>query len=110
VKAVYVRGGLVSFKSLLDSPFCYFPHDAVIPGILQSDNYGLADIAKMHEQRGLRLEGLVDGLNRRVDQKAIEKEYRNVMFSRPAHNLMVLRERPSAPADVAAWLTAQVKK
>src|SRR5262249_44168404 len=34
VKAVYARGGLVSYRSLLDSPFCYYPHDAVIPGAI----------------------------------------------------------------------------
>ena len=32
VRAVAVRGGLVSYASLLDSPFFYVPHDAVVPG------------------------------------------------------------------------------
>src|SRR5262249_33191361 len=34
IRAVYARGGLASFRSLLDSPFCYVPHDAIIPGAL----------------------------------------------------------------------------
>src|SRR5262249_41581367 len=29
IRPVYVRGGLAEFRSLLDSPFCYVPHDAV---------------------------------------------------------------------------------
>jgi dienelactone hydrolase len=86
VKAVYTRGGLVNFRSLLDSPYCYFPHDAVIPGVLkvvELDTLAAAVSAK----RGLRLEAMVDGLNRRVDQKG-----------------------PSSPAEVAAWLSASITK
>ena len=32
VRAVYVRGGLTGFESLLQGPFYYVPHDALIPG------------------------------------------------------------------------------
>jgi hypothetical protein len=34
IHAVYVRGGLVSFQSLLQSPFLHVPHDALLPGVL----------------------------------------------------------------------------
>ncbi|MBI1831760.1 MAG: hypothetical protein HYR84_09955, partial [Planctomycetes bacterium] len=108
VKAIYVRGGMVSFKSMLDSPFCYFPHDAVIPGVLPASD--LPTLAEAHAKRGLRLEALVDGLNRRVDDKTLKAAYRAAMFSRPAHDLMVLREQPSSAAEVAAWLAGRVKR
>lgn len=102
VKAVYVRGGLVSFQSMLESPFCYFPHDAVVPGALTvSDLDGLAANAKA----GIRLEALVDGLNRRVDQKTLTTAY-----SRAARPGVILREEASSPAEVAAWISTQVKK
>lgn len=108
VKAIYVRGGLVSFRSMLESPFCYFPHDAVIPGVLPVAE--METLALANAKRGLRLEGLVDGLNRRVDEKTLEKAYRAARFSRPAHNLMVLRGNPADPMEVANWFAAQMRK
>ena len=99
VKAIYVRGGLVSFKSMLDSPFCYFPHDAVIPGVLPDND--LDTLAHANRKRGLRMESLVDGLNRRVDQAMLEKTYGKTA---------TVREQASPPAEIAGWLASQVKK
>jgi cephalosporin-C deacetylase-like acetyl esterase len=64
VRAVVVRGGLIGYDSLLRSPFCYVPHDALIPSALTMGDLpvlaaGLAPCA-------LRVQGLVDGLNREV--------------------------------------------
>ena len=64
VRAVYVRGGLTGYHSLLQSPFCYVPHDVVVPGALTAGD--LCDVAAALAPRPLRLEGLVDGLNREV--------------------------------------------
>jgi len=97
VKAVYARGGLVSFQSILDSPFCYFPHDAVVPGLLA--NIDLSSVANANQN--VRLEALVDGLNRRVDQQTLEKTY---------GKFATVRAEPSSQAEVAAWLVAQLKK
>jgi hypothetical protein len=97
VKAVYVRGGLVSYRSTLDSPFCYFPHDAVIPGFIPACHRDT--LAAANAKHALRMEALVDGLNRRVDQQTLDREYGKYA-----------RMEPSSPAEVAAWLTAQVKK
>lgn len=108
VKAIYVRGGMVSFRSMLDSTFCYFPHDAVIPGVLPSND--LPTLADANAKRGLRMEGLVDGLNRRVDDKTLKAAYKAAMFSRPAHDLMTLRSEPATPAEVAAWLAGRLRK
>ena len=108
VKAIYVRGGLVSFRSILDSPFCYFPHDAVIPGILAVTD--LDEFAAANRNRGLRMEALVDGLNRRADQRTLAKAYESATKSRRAKDLLVLRDEPSSPAEVAAWLSTHLKK
>jgi len=108
VKAIYVRGGLVSFRSILDSPFCYFPHDAVIPGILTVMD--LDEFAAANRNRGLRMEALVDGLNRRADQRTLAKAYERATKSRRAKDLLVLRDEPSSPAEVAAWLSTHLKK
>ena len=85
VKAVYVRGGLVSFRSMLDSPYCYFPHDAVIPGVLKANE--MEALTAANAKHGLRMEASVDGLNRRIDDRAI-----------------------STPAQVAAFLSGRGKE
>ncbi|MSQ92998.1 MAG: hypothetical protein EXR98_00410 [Gemmataceae bacterium] len=85
VKAIYVRGGLASFESMLQSPYGFFPHDSVIPGVLP--RMDLDAMVRANEKLAVRREGLVDGLNRRVDQKKL-----------------------AAPAEVAAWLAARIKK
>ncbi len=59
-----MRGGLTGYQSLLQSPFCYVPHDVVVPGALTAGD--LCDVAAALAPRPLRLEGLVDGLNREV--------------------------------------------
>jgi dienelactone hydrolase len=64
VTSVYARGGLASYRSILDSPFCAVPYDAILPGVLKVGD--LPDVAAAISPRPLRLEGRVDGLNRRV--------------------------------------------
>jgi dienelactone hydrolase len=68
VKAVFAFGGLKGYASLLESPFCYVPHDAVVPGALTVGD--LDDVAAALAPRPVRLEGRVDGLNRRVEAGA----------------------------------------
>ena len=65
VRAVYVRGGLTGFESLLQGQFFYVPHDALIPGALTAGD--LCDVAASLAPRPLRMEGLVDGLDRAVE-------------------------------------------
>jgi dienelactone hydrolase len=113
IKGVYVRGGLISMRSVLDSPFCYFPHDAVVPSILaplsMNQVYDFEMLVQTNAKRGLRMEALVDGLNRRADQRTLAKAYETVAKSRRANDLL-LREEPSSPAEVAAWLSTHLKK
>jgi cephalosporin-C deacetylase-like acetyl esterase len=97
VSAVYTRGGLVSYRSALESPFCYFPHDAVIPGVLPQ--HDLNTLAAANAKHALRMEALVDGLNRVVDRQTLDR-----LYGKNA------RAEPSSPADVAAFLVGQLKK
>ncbi len=73
VQRVYVRGGLVGYQSVLESPFVYIPHDVVVPGVLTTGD--LSDVVASLAPRPVCLSQLVDGLNRRVDDSAIQQLY-----------------------------------
>jgi hypothetical protein len=73
IDSVRIRGGLVSFRSILDSPFLYVPHDAMIPGALTAGD--LADVVAALAPRPVQLEALVDGLNRRVTRDELARRY-----------------------------------
>jgi hypothetical protein len=108
VKAVVARGGLVSYRSLLDSPFCYVPHDAVVPGALTTGD--LPDVLAALAPRPVRIEGAVDGLNRRMSEKGltaalepVRKAYgeaRGKVFGAVAYE---------ADEKLAAWLVDALK-
>ncbi len=73
VEAVYVHGGLTGFQDALTSPFCYLPHDVVIPGVLTSGD--MCDVAAAIAPRRLRLDSLVDGSNRRESIEQVRRTY-----------------------------------
>jgi cephalosporin-C deacetylase-like acetyl esterase len=72
-RAVYIHGGLTGYGSLLHSPFCYIPHDAIIPGALTEGD--LCDVAAVLAPRPLRMSQMIDGLNREVSAKELEKTF-----------------------------------
>jgi cephalosporin-C deacetylase-like acetyl esterase len=76
VRAVQVRGGLSSYQSALQGPCCYLPHDVAVPAVLTTGD--LADLAAALAPRPLRLEGLVDGLNRPVAGEFLAAELKPV--------------------------------
>jgi hypothetical protein len=96
VRTVYARGGLVGYDTLLQSPFCYGPHDAVVPGALTAGDLG--DVAAALAPRPLRLAGLVDGLNRRVPASRIAELYAPLALA-----------DDDDPNSAARWLAAQLK-
>jgi dienelactone hydrolase len=104
VRVVYARGGLTSFQSVLQSQFCYLPHDVIVPGVLTVGD--LCGVAAALAPRPVRMEGLVDGLNRRAELKAVSAEYE------PARKAYALAGSPGNlvmgdPFDdsaVARWL------
>jgi hypothetical protein len=64
IRAVVVGNGLIGYQTLLQSPFGYVPHDALIPGVLTTGDLGA--VAASLAPTALRMEGLVDGLNREI--------------------------------------------
>jgi hypothetical protein len=105
VNTVAVRGGLVSFSSVLDSNFTYVPQDVIVPGILEVGD--IPDIAAALAPRPLLLTGIVDGVDRLIPQSELHEQfqpvceaYRKMPLAKDA--LMIhLDEQPS---DFAEWL------
>jgi cephalosporin-C deacetylase-like acetyl esterase len=105
VRAIYVRGGLVGYDTLLHSPFCYVPHDALVPGALTAGD--LSDVVASLAPRPIRLEGLVDGLNREVSTEAASKTYefaRNAYRSLRAESHLHVGEIEKQTESAAHWL------
>jgi hypothetical protein len=110
VQAVYVRGGLVSFQSILDSEFLYVPHDVIVPGALTVSD--LVDVAAALAPRALRLEGLVDGRNVRVTREGMSGAYelaRRAFGKRAAESRFQMAAVPASDRDVAEWLLTRCK-
>ena len=61
VATVEASGGLVSFRSVLDSPFVQVPHECIVRGILREAD--LSDLAAALP-RSVVLRNQVDGLGR----------------------------------------------
>jgi dienelactone hydrolase len=106
VRAVYARGCLTGFDSLLKSPFIYVPHDALIPGALTAGD--LCDVAAALAPRPLWMEAPVDGLDRPVKADALARimePVRSVYRARGAEPRLKLGESDDAPDHSAArWL------
>ncbi len=112
IQAVYTRGGLINFRSILDSPFLFVPHDAAIPGAMMAGD--LDDLAAAYlSRKGTRLaiEAPVDGLNRAAGQEAINRAYSLSVKAagKDAARLRLSAESSSA-ADMAAWLRGAASK
>src|SRR5262249_34733879 len=73
VIAVRARGGLVSYRALLDSPFVHVPYDAIVPGALTAGD--VVDVVAALAPRKVTLEGVVDGMNRKVTAKEAAKAF-----------------------------------
>ena len=92
IKAVYVCGGLSSYQSLLGSQFLHVPHDALVPGILTVGD--LPDLVSLLSPRPVRLDGFVDGLNRRVSEKAL-----GALYGEKAD----VHAEPATDAELVRW-------
>jgi dienelactone hydrolase len=111
VKAVYVRGGLDGYQSVLSGQFVYVPHDITVPGALTAGD--LCDVSAALAPRPLRLEGLVDGQNRRVKADDLSKTYvpaTAAYRAAKAEKQLQLSDKPSEDADVARWLLDNLSK
>jgi hypothetical protein len=111
VQAVYARGGLAGYEDLLQSPFCYVPHDAVVPGALTAGD--LCDVAAALAPRPLRLAGLVDGRNRRVPADRLAGIFaptQAAYAAAGANERFALEADGNDPGPAARWLLAQLQR
>ena len=109
IRAVYARGGVASFRSLLDSPFCYVPHDIVVTGALTAGD--LCDIAASLAPRPMRLDGWVDGLNRAVSEDTLTKTFdsaRKAYRSGGVEDRLQFEAERKGSESVAHWLLGQL--
>lgn len=110
VLAVYVHRGLLSYASVLDHPFAYLPADAIIRRILEVAD--LPDIAAALVPRPLRLERLVDGLNRPAGGRQVEAAYQRARaaYDRAGAAGCLLIESANESAEtIAEWLLAHLR-
>ena len=109
VKAVYVQRGLSDYQSVLQGSFAYIPHDVVVPGVLMTGD--LCNVAAALAPRPLRLEGLVDGVNRTVTDADLGRFYEP---ARAAYKTVGAAQHlhlgaSAGEASVARWLTTQLQ-
>ncbi len=71
ITEVRARGGLASWKNLLDGAVAHFPYDNVVPGSALADWPAVCEAVKIP----VRLEGPLDGLNRPIKPDAAKKLY-----------------------------------
>lgn len=106
-KAIVARGGLVSYRSVLDSPFVHVPHDALPINVFRAGD--LPDVWAALAPKPLRLEGLVDGTNRRVTGEKLQQALKPVSEAYKKGGLVV-KEEYSSDAEIAKWIVEQLKK
>lgn len=83
IEAVYAGGSLVSFQSLLGSPYVYVPHDIIIPGAIPIGD--LLVVMEVLASRKVRLSRQVDGQNRLVKEKEPEEQAPAAWFKEILH-------------------------
>jgi hypothetical protein len=105
--AVVARGGLVSYRSVLDSPFVHVPHDALPIDVFRVGD--LPDIWAHLAPKPLRLEGLVDGTNRRVTGEKLKAALAPVREAY-AKGGLVVTEDYTRDAELAKWIVEQLKR
>ncbi|OAI47225.1 hypothetical protein AYO44_09910 [Planctomycetaceae bacterium SCGC AG-212-F19] len=110
VRAIYSQGGLAGFRSVLKSQFCYVPQDVIVPGALTAG--GLNDVAAALAPRPLRLEGLVDGVNKPVSPEMLAKTFEPIHAAYAAYTQALAATRLSigdSKEKPWAWLLAQMR-
>jgi cephalosporin-C deacetylase-like acetyl esterase len=105
VRAVEVSGGLASYHSVLGHHAVLIPHGDSVPGALTAGD--LCDLAGGLAPRPLRLEGMVDHLNRTMSAAEVKKLYEPAVKSYSANPqaLSFADSRSSA----ATWILDRLK-
>jgi cephalosporin-C deacetylase-like acetyl esterase len=108
VQAIYIRGGLAGFRSVLEGHLVLIPHDVVVPGVLTTGD--LSDVAAVLAPRSLRLEGIVDGWNRRLGKRQARAAYQlavDTYREQKAPAAISIQEEASSPGR---WLLSELGK
>jgi hypothetical protein len=107
---VLVENGLASYESVLHGQFCYLPHDVIVPGALTAGD--LPGVVELLEPRPVRLEGLVDGTNRRVSMESLAKSYataRTAYADAKAGDHLELAASSEGKDKAARWLLERLR-
>jgi len=109
VRAIHVHGGLSDYRSVLESPFVYVPHDVIVPGVLAMGD--LSDVAAALAPRPLWLESMVDGGNREVSSNVLAQRY---AITRASYDTQGVRDRlllgiPAPNESVDEWFVRQLQ-
>jgi cephalosporin-C deacetylase-like acetyl esterase len=107
IRAVYVQGGLIGYQSVLESSFCYLPHDVIVPGALTAGDLG--DVMGAVAPCPLRLEGLVDARNRQISAQELDSalEPAKTAYAATPHFLQFAAGR-SADDRLTQWVITQL--
>ncbi|MFM7098012.1 MAG: hypothetical protein ACKO16_11430 [Gemmataceae bacterium] len=73
IKTICVHGGLASYASVLEHHLVQIPHETVVPGIFNLGD--LALLANSLAKKTIFFDQMVDGLNREISGKMLEKTY-----------------------------------
>lgn len=107
ISAIYMGGGLVSRAAVLEAPYLYVPHDAVVPGLAVTAE--LPDLLAAQTAR-IWMSDLRDGANRAIDDAALTKLRQETEDEAKAHRSTMPAEQRrfslAAPKadELAAWL------
>src|SRR5262249_13097330 len=104
------RGGLVDYLSVLDSPFLYVPADVIVPEVLRVGDLGLMTAALA--PRPVRLEGLIDGRNRRTEAGRVTRTYAAARTAYKDAGAAGALEASADPAEggIARWLLGVLRR
>jgi cephalosporin-C deacetylase-like acetyl esterase len=105
VRAIAINGCLVDYATLLDNPFCHVPHDAIVPLTMPAGDLG--EVVAALAPRGVRLQGLVDGNNRKAPDAAVAKSMAPAVRTYQAEN-SAGRLTLDSKESVAVWLRTQL--
>jgi hypothetical protein len=103
VRGVYASRGLLSYSSVLASPFCYLPFDVVVPGAIEAGD--LRALVAALAPRAIMLEGLVDGQNRFAEENVAREVYAPAFDAYESHaHRFVFNQMVSQPQEKVNWL------
>jgi hypothetical protein len=109
IKAVAVRGGLISYLSMLESNFTYVPPDMVVSRLLETAD--IADIAAGLSPIPLYISAPVTGRNYLVSQAELNAEMSAVQNAYGALSQLVLSAGVGQPVQeanqIVDWLASR---